>query len=68
MRVLLTVMDSHPMVYLVEVADEAELEKLVAHMEEVWDPVEIEVDTTPLTAAELMEQNPLDEDEEDEEP
>lgn len=64
MRVLLTVMDSHPIVYLVEVADEAELETLTAHMEEVWDPVEIEIDTTPITAKELMEQNPLDEEDE----
>ncbi len=65
MRVLLTVMDSHPMVYLVEVADEEELAKLTAHMEKYWAPVEIEVDNTPLTAQELMEQNPLDEEDDE---
>jgi hypothetical protein len=30
--------------YLVEVADRAEQDRLVAHMEKVWAPVEIEVD------------------------
>lgn len=65
MRVMLTVMDSHPIVYLVEVADEEELKKLMAHMEKAWDPVEIEVDDQPITAKELMEQNPIDEEDGD---
>lgn len=65
MRILLTVMDSHPIVYLVEVADEAEKNKLVAHMEKAWDPVEIEVDDEPILAKDLMEQNPLDEEDDD---
>lgn len=65
MRIMLTVQDSHPIVYLVEVADEAEKQRLVDHMEKAWAPVEIEVDDEPILARDLMEQNPLDEEDDD---